>query len=125
MPAATQPLSLAGQTMRWKFDAGPTAGAIYEHTFNSDGTVLYKQLDDSGAATAAKPEPGSAEKRPAEKKEPTRYVSFEVGEGMHLMSYRSSAGWTLTIHVNGPDEKLHGFASNDKEWYPVTGVIVS
>ena len=40
--------SLSGQTIRWKFEEGPTAGGTYEHTFDPDGSVSFRKLD--GAA---------------------------------------------------------------------------
>ena len=124
----TKQLSLAGQTMQWKFEDGPTAGATYEHTFNDDGTVAYKQV--GAKAGAAKPDAAKADAakrgdaKPSAEEEPTKYASFEVAEGVHLVSYKSGMGWTLTICANIVDETLKGFASNDKEWYPVTGSIV-
>ncbi len=122
MPERQQ--SIAGHTMRWKFDDGPTAGTTYEHTFRSDGTVTYKQLE-SGSSGGKKSEDGAPDKKTAAKKDPAKYASFEVADGMHLVSYRSEMGWTLTVHVNVKTESLHGFASNDKEWYPITGKVVA
>lgn len=120
-------LSLAGQTMQWEFHDGPTAGRVYEHTFNNDGTVLYKQLNDDGTdktpSTSSQAD-GAKDRASTPTPKPTKYASFAVGEGMHLVSYLSDMGWTLTVNVNTADQELHGFASNDKEWYPVTGTIV-
>ncbi len=45
MPNDTpRPQSLAGQTLRWKFSGGPTAGTVYEHKFRSDGTVVWRNV---------------------------------------------------------------------------------
>jgi MoaF N-terminal domain len=111
MPA-TAPLSLAGRTQRWKFGEGPTAGKTYEHTFHADGTVSWREVGGAGAER-----PG-AEKRPH-----TRYAAFEVAPGMHLASYLSESGYTLTVLVNTNNGELHGFASSAKEWYPLTGSL--
>ncbi len=116
------PLSLAGRTLRWKFNEGPTADTRYEHSFKADGTVTYRTIDDG-----KKPKEGGKdeEKKPARKPAPTRYASYEVAQGWHLMSYLSpDSGYTLSVLVNIPDGILHGFASNEKEWYPVTGVLL-
>lgn len=115
MPENT-PHSLAGETQSWSFDSGPTAGSTYEHTFNPDGTVVWRDAK----AAAAKKEAGKA--KPA----PTEYASFAVGPGMHLVSYLSKdSGYTLTVLVNTENHRLHGYASNAKEWFPVTGKLVA
>lgn len=98
--------SLIGQTLRWKFEEGPTAGGTYEHTFEPDGSVRFTKVD--GAATG---KPANAKK----------YASFEVAPAVHLVSYLGDAGYTLTVAVNFDTGKLYGFASNEKEWYPVSG----
>jgi len=111
---ATAPLSLAGRTQRWKFGEGPTAGKTYEHTFYPDGTVSWREV---GATSQGKP---SAEHRPT-----TKYAAFEVAPGLHLVSYLSESGYTLTVLVNTNNRQLHGFASSAKEWYPLTGTLES
>ena len=40
------PKSLVGSTVRWSFDEGPTKGSIYEHTFNRDGSVEYREVTE-------------------------------------------------------------------------------
>ncbi len=114
---ASPPLSLAGRTQRWKFDEGPTAGKTYEHTFYPDGTVSWREV---GGKTTEKP---SAEKPSAEKRPTTRYAAFEAAPGLHLVSYLSESGFTLTVLVNTNNGRLHGFASSAKEWYPLTGTL--
>jgi molybdenum cofactor biosynthesis protein MoaF len=109
---ATPPLSLAGRTQRWKFDDGPAAGKTYEHTFYPDGTVTFREV---GGTSTEKP---GAEKRPT-----IRYAAFETAPGLHLVSYLSESGYTLTVLVNTNNGRLHGFASSAKEWYPLTGTL--
>jgi hypothetical protein len=108
---ATLPLSLAGQTQRWTFHDGPTAGKTYEHTFRPDGTVSFREVG------------GAAPGRPAEEKQPIRYASFDVARGLHLVSYLSNSGFTLTVLVDTNDNRLHGFASSATEWFPLTGTL--
>jgi hypothetical protein len=98
--------ALAGRTFRWTFDGGPTAGKTYEHTFSDDGTVVFKEV--GGAAPAG---PG------------VKYASFEITPQILLVSYLSTHGYTLTVAMNRASKKLQGFASNDKEWYPVEGTV--
>ena len=50
-------------------------------------------------------------------------AAFEVAPGLHLVSYLSASGYTLTVLVNTNDGRLHGFASSAKEWYPLTGIL--
>lgn len=100
--------SLSGQTLRWKFEEGPTAGGTYEHTFEPDGSVVFSKLD------------GDAKGKPTREK---KYASFEVGPGIQLVSYLAESGYTLTVALNFDTKRLYGFASNDKEWYPVSGTL--
>jgi hypothetical protein len=108
------PHSLAGETQRWTFESGPTAGSTYEHTFGTDGTVTWR---DAKGTSAAKKDGAKARAQ-------TPYASFPVGPGMHLVSYLSKdSGYTLTVLVNTENHRLHGYASNATEWFPVTGKL--
>jgi hypothetical protein len=112
MPAtATLPTTLTGQTIRWTFEDGPTAGGTYEHTFDADGSVSFSKLD--------------GEKKGETKGKPTRvkkYASFAVAPAVQLVSYLSpESGYTLTVAMNFETNRICGFASNDKEWHPVSG----
>jgi hypothetical protein len=104
------PLSLAGRTQRWKFVDGPTAGKTYEHIFSTDGTVTFREVGGADQVN-----PGTRQQTGV------RYAAFEVAPGVHLVSYLSEAGYTLTVLVNTTNGQLHGFASGAKEWYPLTG----
>jgi hypothetical protein len=103
--------ALSGRVFNWTFNDGPTAGKTYEHTFAPDGTVKFRE-----AGAPSMPQSGSA--MPASK-----YAAFEIGQNMYLVSYLSSHGYTLTVAMNLDSKDLHGFASNDKEWYPVAGTV--
>jgi len=109
---AEQTNPLAGRTFRWTFDDGPTAGKTYEHVFNPDGTVVFRE------ANGAQQPPAESEKGPG-----TKYASFQIAPNMHLVSYLSNHGYTLTVAMNLDSKELHGFASNDKEWHPVKGTV--
>lgn len=97
--------SLAGRTVRWTFDDGPTAGVTYEHTFRPDGTVVFRDVKSTAKA--------------GQKGHP--YASFEVAPATHLVSYLSDSGYTLTVALNLDSKRCFGVASNNKEWYPLTG----
>jgi len=52
------------------------------------------------------------------------YASFPVFSDVTLVSYLAKeSGYTLTVAMNAATGKLFGFASNDKEWYPVSGLF--
>jgi hypothetical protein len=113
----TPSLSLAGQTLRWKFDGGPTGDKTYEHTFGTDGTVAYHEVADEPGGASPAPKAAAQKPRP-------RYASFEVAPGHHLVSYLGDSGFTLTVLVDLKRSKVYGFASGAKDWYPLTGVLV-
>ncbi|HEX3552070.1 MAG TPA: MoaF N-terminal domain-containing protein [Thermoanaerobaculia bacterium] len=107
MPEAST--SLADRTFRWKFEEGPTAGGMYEHTFEADGSVVFRKVE--GGTASGK---GTREKK---------YASFEVAPNVQLVSYLAESGYTLTVALNFDTGRLYGFASNDKEWHPVSGTL--
>lgn len=107
--------ALAGRVFRWTFNDGPTAGKTYEHLFSGDGTVAFKEVGGDAQAEAAA---ADAQKGPG-----IKYASFQIAPNMHLVSYLSNHGYTLTVAMNLDNKQLHGFASNDKEWYPLKGTV--
>lgn len=111
--------SLAGRTIRWTFDDGPTAGTTYEHTFSPDGTVTWRDV----SAKKAPAKPAEAKSGNGKDPEGVPYASFEVAPDVHLVSYLSDSGYTLTVTVNLGTLQCSGVASNDKEWYPSTGTV--
>jgi molybdenum cofactor biosynthesis protein MoaF len=110
MPTTSTSTSLAGRTLRWKIEDGPTAGSEYEHTFGQDGSVVFRKVE--GGAASGK---GTHVKK---------YASFEVAPEVQLVSYLAGeSGYTLTVALNFDSGRLYGFASNDKEWHPVSGTF--
>ena len=99
-----------GKTLRFSFSDGPTAGKTYEHRFHEDGTVTWRDA-------AASPKPGASNEagnRP-------KYAAMKVAQNACAVSYLSASGYTLTVVLNFDDHRLVGFASNDKQWFPVKG----
>ena len=99
-----------GKTLRFSFSDGPTAGKTYEHRFHEDGTVTWRDM-------AASPKPGASNEagnRP-------KYAAMKVAQNAYAISYLSASGYTLTVVLNFDDHRLVGFASNDKQWFPVRG----
>ena len=118
-----------GTTMRWTFTEGPTAGSTYEHTFSKSGTVKFKPV--GGGPDAAKPAAkgaSSAKKKPAKAAKPSKpeapkYAAMRASDDAYAVSYLSGSGYTLTVVLNFKDHTMVGFASNDKQWFPVRGTF--
>lgn len=108
MPGTT---ALAGRTFKWTFNDGPTAGKTYEHVFGKDGTVTFREAGGAEQSGSSAQMPGS------------KYAAFEIAPKIYLVSYLSSHGYTLTVAMDLNSTQLHGFASNDKEWYPLEGAV--
>src|SRR6266849_8822956 len=100
MPTTSTSISLAGRTVRWTIDEGPTSGSTYEHTFAADGSLVFRKVEGgtaSGKGTYVK-----------------KYASFEVAPEVQLLSYLAGeSGYTLTVALNFDSGRLYGFASND------------
>jgi hypothetical protein len=105
-----------GKTMRWTFTHGPTAGSTYEHTFSQSGTVKFKPV--GGGPDGGKPAAKSA--KPAKPESP-KYAAMRAADDVYAVSYLSGSGYTLTVVLNFKDNTIVGFASNDKQWFPVKG----
>lgn len=109
--------SLAGRRIRWTFQDGPMAGRTYEHTFFPNGTVTWRDVDGDGSAP--KNDADSSGQEPVG----VPYASFEVAPDVHLVSYLSDSGYTLTVTLNLETLQCSGVASNAEEWYPSTGTV--
>jgi len=99
-----------GKTVRWKWTEGPTAGSTYDHTFEKDGSVVFREVKagvPQGKGTRVQ-----------------QYGSYEVAPNVELVSYlHEERGFTLTVAMNYDNGKMYGFASNDKQWFPVAGTF--
>ncbi|HEY4955660.1 MAG TPA: MoaF N-terminal domain-containing protein [Gemmatimonadaceae bacterium] len=119
-------LSLAGRTLRWRFSDGPTANKTYEHTFNADGTVVYREVSapsEAGQSTAGKGDEKKADGA-AKTKTPIRYASYQVSPGVHFVSYLApDSGYTLTVLADTNARVVYAIASSSKEWYPLKGKL--
>ncbi len=100
--------SLRGKTLRWTFTDGPMAGTLFEHTFHDDGSVVWRYLDGQGKGQSAQEK---------------RYATMQVTQDVHTVSYLAASGYALTVVLNLATGRMFGFASNNKEWYPLTGTF--
>jgi hypothetical protein len=74
-------------------------GKHFEHAFGSDGTVTFKEAAD------AKPSADSKAK----------YRFERISDGVYVVSYLSSHGFTLTTVVDERSGAIVSFASNEKD----------
>jgi hypothetical protein len=88
---------ITGHQLRWTFQDGPMAGKSFDHTFNRNGGVTFREV---GSDPNAKP--GSAE----------QYLVASLGQDVHTVSYLSPSGYTLTVVLDYKSRKLVAYASN-------------
>ena len=99
---------IRGKSLRWTFTDGPVAGIPFEHTFNEDGSVVWRGVG------------GAMKGKSAQEKE---YAAVKIGEDVYAISYLAASGHTLTVVLNFKNKHMHGFASNDKTWFSMTGTF--
>ena len=90
---------ITGHTLRWTFQDGPMAGKSFDHAFNRNGSVSFREV---GGDPNAKP--GMAD----------QYHVASVGQDVHTVSYLSNSGFTLTVVLDFRSKKLIAFASNEQ-----------
>ena len=100
---------IRGKTIRLTWTEGPTKGSTHEHVFHEDGTVEWRSMDGS-------------QKGDVEKEKP-KYGAMKVADGVVAVSYLAGSGYTLTVVLNFRENRMVGFASGAKEWYPVRGTF--
>jgi hypothetical protein len=109
--------AIKGKTIQFRWTEGPTKGATHEHVFHEDGTVEWRDAEPSGPQRSAEGAQGS---RPPER---PVYAAIEVADQAYVVSYLAPSGYTLTVILNFRDQRLIGFASAAKEWYPLRGTF--
>jgi hypothetical protein len=109
--------AIRGKTIRFVWNEGPTKGKTHDHVFHPDGTVTWS---DAGTSKAAAPGGGGSGGGPREK---PPYGASRVADDIYVVSYLAPSGYTLTVVLNFGDQRLVGFASGAKEWFPVRGVF--
>lgn len=95
---------LAGKTVRWTFEDGPTAGTAYEHSFGADGSVAFRPAGKGGWTKVQK------------------HAVVQAGEGVWAVSYLSpESGFTLTAILDLRQGTVVGFASDGRQWFQQSG----
>jgi phenolic acid decarboxylase len=105
---AMSPDSLLGKTLRWTITKGAMEGASYEHDLDPDGTVVWRVVEGQGKGMSEREKECAVER---------------ITDSVHVLSYRGASGYTLTVTLSFEDGRMVGFASNDKEWYPLEGTF--
>lgn len=90
---------VTGHSLRFTFNDGPMAGKAFDHTFSRNGNVSFREVDGDPNAKA-----GNAQ----------QYHVATVGQDVHVISYLTGSGNTLTLVLDYKTMKLVAFASNDK-----------
>lgn len=100
--------TLSGRTLRWTFVDGPTAGVTFEHTFDPDGSVVWRALDGAFAGASRREKP---------------YGAARIDDRIWVVSYRAESGHTLTVVLDFDTHRATGFASNDETWHQLGGTF--
>jgi molybdenum cofactor biosynthesis MoaF-like protein len=113
---------LRGKTIRWTYDDGPMAGRSFEHTFDSDGRVTWRET--GGEDRGAKPPANGKQKtgKPATRAT-AKYEVAKVNDDVCAVSYLSESGFTLTSVLDFDSGTVVSFASNEKELVPQRGMF--
>lgn len=109
MQGDRSPDPITGKTIRFTWTEGPTRGETHEHVFNADGSVDYRKVGKGAPAGA-----------PTHEK---RFGAMRVRDLVYIVSYLAASGFTLTVAMDFEGDTLAGFASNDKQWFPVKGTF--
>jgi hypothetical protein len=90
---------ITGHSLRFTFVDGPMAGKSFDHTFNRNGQVSFREV---GGDPNTKP--GCAD----------QYHVASLRQDVHALSYLTGHGNTLTVVLDYKTMKLVAYASNEK-----------
>jgi hypothetical protein len=93
-------MDLPGKTIRWRWNYGPLAGALYEHVFNEDGTVTWRIVEG--------PDKGSTGRYES-------YGALRVDEKTWVIYDLRASGHSLTIVLtrHNDNQDILGFDCED------------
>jgi hypothetical protein len=115
MPDVERAAAVRGKRIQMTWTAGPTRGSTHEHVFHQDGTVEWYDADPRKAPSDRQKD-GSARERP-------QYAAFRVADDIYLVSYLASSGFALTVALHFGEQKIVGFATSSKDWFPIQGTF--
>lgn len=99
-----------GQTIRWTFSDGPTAGKTFEHTFQNDGTVTWSMVDGEQGSGG-----GGGNERAPDRPPSAKYELARISSDVFAISFLADSGWTLTSILDFVSGTIVAFASNEKQ----------
>lgn len=88
---------ITGHSLRFKFSDGPMAGKSFDHTFSRNGNVSFREVGSDPNSKG-----GSAQ----------QYYVASAGQDVHVISYLTGSGNTLTVVLDYKTMKLVAFASS-------------
>jgi hypothetical protein len=100
---------IAGRTVLFSFDDGPMAGKTFEHSFDVKGTVTFRQVGGGAEPGAERSDAKNTTEKPG-----TKYELGSIRDDVSAVSYRSSAGYTLTAILDFKSARFVAFSSNEK-----------
>src|SRR4051812_2223624 len=90
---------IRGKKIRWTYDDGPTAGKTFEHEFNQDGTLTYREVSNGAGGKPS---------------DPKKYEFAKLSEDVWIVAYLGTSGYTLTATLDFDTGKVVSVASNEK-----------
>src|SRR4051812_21594761 len=105
--------AVRGKTIRYIWTEGPTKGKTYEHVFQEDGTVEWREVDDSSASAADQASEAEASHRKGRPAERAPYAAMEAAKDVYAVSYLAKSGYTLTVVLDFKTLRMVGVASGE------------
>ncbi len=99
------PRTLRGRTVRWALLDGSGGTTVYHHTFNADGSIVYRGASLVGRGSRIRP---------------GRSLLGRLSEGVFVVSYLNPP-YTLTAFLDASSGKLQGVVSSSKMWSRFAG----
>ena len=85
------------------------AGKTFEHSFDVNGTVKFREISSEAKPSAERSDAKNATESPGAK-----YEVGSIRDDVLAVSYRSSSGYTLTAILDFETHGLVAFSSNEK-----------
>lgn len=99
------PRTLRGRTVRWALSDGSGGTTVYHHTFNADGSIVYRGAELVGRGSRIRS---------------SRSLFGRFAVGLFVVSYLNPP-YTLTAFLDASTGRVRGVVSSDKMWARFTG----
>ena len=97
--------TLYGKTIRWELGGGREGPSVYHHTFNPDGSIVYRGAALSGRGSRILP---------------SRALFQRLSEQVFVVSYLNPP-YTLTGFLDSSTHVVSGVVSSEKMWIRFKG----